>query len=275
MVDQGGPDVTAAGPRPETLLLAFCGAHLAGREAAIAVSSVIELLGRLGVTEHASRATLKRMTQRQLLRSIHRGRRAYATLTPHAETVLREGSARLAAGVVNRHWDGRWTLLAFSVPEERREDRHMLRTQLAWAGFGPLQNALWISPAPGDVEGTLARLGLLGYVKIFRAEAVAPGDPRLLAATAWDLARLARGYREFLGRWERPADGAPDDLARQVRLEAEWLLLVREDPRLPSALLPQDWPGLRAEQVFSSERERLDGPARRLADTGLDWLATP
>jgi phenylacetic acid degradation operon negative regulatory protein len=161
------------------------------------------------------------------------------------------------------------------VPEECREDRHALRSQLAWAGFGPLQNALWIFPAPGDVEGALARLGLLEYVKIFRAEAVAPGDPRLLAATAWDLTRLAGGYLEFLGRWERSADGALDDLAGQVRLEAEWLLLAREDPRLPPALLPKDWPGLRAEQVFRSERERLDGPARRLAGTSLDWLPEP
>jgi DNA-binding transcriptional regulator PaaX len=271
---QPTPAAVPAAPRPESLLLAFCGAHLAGRRAAIAASSVIGLLGRLGVSEHASRATLKRMTQRGLLRSIRAGRQAYLALTPHAETVLREGRIRLAAGTVNRDWDGQWTLLAFSVPEDRREDRHTLRTQLAWAGFGPLQNALWIAPSPGDVASALATRGLLEYVRIFRAEAITPGDPRLLAADAWDLPGLARGYREFLDRWGGPAARAPDELSRQVLLEAEWLLLIRADPRLPLALLHADWPGIEAEQVFRSLRRDLDGAARRRADA-LDWLPLP
>ncbi len=125
------------------------------------------------------------------------------------------------------------------------------------------------------MAGTLAGLGLLDYVKIFRAESLTPGDPRLLAAAAWDLPGLARGHREFLGRWDPPAAAAPDDLCRQVLLEAEWLLLIREDPRLPLALLPDGWPGVRAEQVFRSLRGQLAGPARRLAGTALDWMPLP
>ncbi len=134
---------------------------------------------------------------------------------------------------------------------------------------------MWIAPSPGDVASALSPLGLLEYVKIFRAEAVTPDDPRLLAAAAWDLDQLAPGYLEFLGRWDGPGGEAPDDLSRQVLLEAEWLLLIREDPRLPPTLLPEGWPGLRAEQVFRSLRRRLDGPARRLADGTLDWMPLP
>ena len=266
------PAATAAPPKPESLLLAFSGAHLVGRHEAVAVGSMIELLGRLGVTEHASRATLKRMTRRQLLRGIHRGREAYVTLTPRAEAVLREGADRLAMDVVNRDWDGRWTLLAFSVPEDRREDRHALRAQLTWAGFGMLQNALWIAPSDRDVADRLAGLGLLEYVRIFRADSVAPGDPRRLAADAWDLTGLAVGYQAFCRRWQHPAGTAPDDLSRQVLLDAEWLLLIREDPCLPLTLLPGGWPGVRAEELFRSLRQALDQPARRLADTSLHWL---
>ena len=43
-------------------------------------------------------------------------------------------------------WDGRWLLLVLRVPEQRRELRHQLTTQLAWAGFGSLGNGLWITP---------------------------------------------------------------------------------------------------------------------------------
>lgn len=260
-------------PRPESLLLAFFGAHLLGREAAVAVGSVIDVLGRLGVGEHAIRATLKRMTQRGLLCNLRRGRHAYLCLTPHAEAILRQGAARMDAGIVNPDWDGHWTLLAFSVPESRREDRHALRTQLSWAGFGLLRNALWIAPSSADVAGTLAALRLLDYVKIFRAQALTPGDPRLLAAEAWDLSELANGYHGFLKRWERGPRTGLDDLSRQILLEAEWLVLIREDPRLPLDLLPEGWPGIRAEEVFATLRHALAVPARRQAETTLEWMS--
>jgi len=203
---------------------------------------------------------------------VRQGRRAYISLTPHTETVLREGGARLSSDVVNRAWDGHWTVLAFSVPESRRADRHALRTRLGWAGFGMLQNGLWIAPSPGDVTNALAEVNLLDYVEVFRAEAVPPTDPRLLVREAWDLDRLAAGYRGFLGRWQQTSRHALDDLTRQVLLEAEWLLLIREDPRLPLVLLPDDWPGIRAEELFRSLRQELAEPARSYAQATLDWL---
>jgi phenylacetic acid degradation operon negative regulatory protein len=260
-------------PRPESLLLAFCGAHLLGRPAAVAVGSVIELTGRLGVGEHAARATLNRMTRRGLLTSTRHGRRAYLSLKPYAESVLRDGGAQLEAEVVNRNWDGRWMLLAFSVPESRRADRHTLRSQLTWAGFGPLQNGLWISPSPGDIAGTLAELKLLDYVRIFRAETVAPSDPQHIVAEAWDLGAIADGYRTFLKRWEPGNLGALDDLSREILLLTEWLLLIRDDPRLPLELLPDNWPGTRAEELFWSLRRELAEPASKLAESTLDWLS--
>jgi DNA-binding transcriptional regulator PaaX len=256
--------------RPESLLLAFFGAHVRGTGDAVAVGSVIELLDRLGVGEPATRTTLARMADRGLLTTIRQGRRAYVGLTPHSEDVLGEGATRLDADVVNRSWDGQWTLLAFSVPESRRADRHALRSQLAWAGFGLLQNGLWIAPAAGNVREKLDELGLLAYVRLFRAQPEEPSDPRVLVRQAWDLDLLAKAYRSFVERWEQPVD--LDVLALQVRLEAEWLLLIREDPRLPIALLPGDWPGVEAEQLFWSLRRKLRGPARRQARGTLDFL---
>ena len=42
------------------------------------------------------------------------------------------------------------------VPEPRRELRHQLTTQLAWAGFGSLGDGLWITPHV-DRETLVAR----------------------------------------------------------------------------------------------------------------------
>ncbi|WP_129669020.1 PaaX family transcriptional regulator C-terminal domain-containing protein [Phytoactinopolyspora endophytica] len=269
-----GRDAYGRPPRPESLLLAFCGAHLLDRDVAVSAGSVIDLLTRLGIGEHATRAALNRMTRRGLFRNVRHGRRVYLTLTAQSEAVLRDGGARLESEMVHREWDGRWTLLAFSVPESRRGDRHALRTQLGWAGYGLLQNGLWVSPSPHDIAPTLAELGLLDYVKIFRAEAMTT-DPHRIVAEAWDLTGLAAGYEAFLERWKGDSPGALDELSRQVLLETEWLLLVREDPRLPLELLPDSWPGVQAEERFFSLRRQLAEPAHKLAVASLAWLDGP
>jgi DNA-binding transcriptional regulator PaaX len=274
---QSGPTTARLAdiPRPESLLLAFFGAHLLDRESAVAVGSVIDVLGVLGVGEHAARATLKRMAQRGLLRATRQGRQAYVSLTPRAVIVLREGANRLGARVTDRNWDGHWALLAFSVPESRRDDRHALRTRLRWAGFGLLRDGLWIAPSADGVTDKLADLDLLDYVKIFRAESLTPADPRLLVGEAWDLSGLARAYRSFLDRWEQGARDTLDALTGRMLLEAEWLLLIRDDPSLPLSLLPDEWPGIAAEEAFRSLRQKVLEPSQRLAEATLSWLSLP
>lgn len=239
----------------------------------VASSSLVELLARVGVGEHAARSTLARMTRRGLLQRHRVGRRVYFALTDHATVVLEEGESRIwQQEPVNRHWDGRWTLLAFSIPETRRTDRHLLRSRLTWAGFGPLQSGLWISPHPVELAPLVGDLGVGDHLKAFRVETLEPDDVDGMIADAWNLDALAARYRGFLTRWDHrsPLPDAPDDLARKLLLEAEWVLLVRADPRLPAEHLPADWPAVRAEQVALRLRQAYDASARRIAHQLLD-----
>lgn len=264
----------AATVRPEAALLALFGEHVLGQERVIALGGAIDVLRCLDITEHASRAALKRMTRRGLLHSTREGRRAYLGLTPYAATVLRDGEARLQAPVVTTDWDGRWTLLAFSIPETRRADRHVLRTRLTWAGFGLLKNGLWISPTTSDISETLEELNLLDCVEIFRSEALPPTQPEKIAREAFNIDQLADTYRTFLDRWDGAATTGLDPLPRNILLIAEWLLLIRQDPRLPSALLPPQWPGSLAEQRFRALRQQLTEPARATAESVLHPVPT-
>ncbi|MEO3755420.1 PaaX family transcriptional regulator C-terminal domain-containing protein [Streptomyces sp. B6B3] len=270
------PGDNGQGVRTETLLLALLGDQLLDRGVAVSTSSIIAVLHRLGVGEHATRATVSRMTRRDLLRSVRQGRQVFLGLTPRAVAVLRDGRRRLEAEIVDRDWDGRWTMLAFSVPETRRADRHALRTRLGWAGFARLRSGVWVSPRAADVSRILAELDLLDHAEVFRAEATLWTDPARIAQEAWDLPAIAAGYRRFLDRWSGGASGdasaeldALDDLSRRTRLTAEWLLLIRRDPRLPRALLPAEWPGIRAQELFRSLQSQLVGPAEELAAAGL------
>ncbi len=266
--DEGVPGV-----RPEALLLTLFGDHVLDRGIAVSTGGVIAALDRLGVGEHATRATLSRMSRRELLRTVRRGRRAFLGLTAHGTAVLRDGQRKLDGDVVDRHWDGRWTLLTFSVPETRRADRYALRTRLGWFGFGPLRSGLWVSASAADIAPALAELDLLDHAEVFRAEPFMWTDPVRIAREAWDLPRIAAGYEQFLRRWSGSAPGElGDELSRRIRLGAEWLLLIRRDPVLPPALLPPDWPGTRAAALFRTLRHDWTRPAEELAGGLLESL---
>ena len=259
--------------RPQTLLLALFGDQVLGRGVAVSAGSIIAVLNRLEVGEHATRATVARMARRGLLRPIRRGRQVFFGLAPRGVTVLRDGLRKLEAEIVDQHWDGRWTLLAFSVPETRRADRHALRTRLGWAGFAPLRSGLWVSPGTTDISQVLSELDLLDHASVFRGEAAMWSDPARIAREAWDLRALATSYRGFLDRWSGGAFGELDALSRRTRMTAEWLLLIRQDPRLPPALLPPEWPGVRAQEMFRTLQAELIAPSDELAAARLATIA--
>jgi phenylacetic acid degradation operon negative regulatory protein len=65
-------------------MLTFLGIHVLGRAVAVSSGSVIDVLGRVGVTEEAARSTLTRMVGRGLLDRHRQGRKMYFALTPRA-----------------------------------------------------------------------------------------------------------------------------------------------------------------------------------------------
>jgi phenylacetic acid degradation operon negative regulatory protein len=261
--------------RPQALAFALLAEHVLGRGIAVFSGSFIDVFQRLGIGEHAARATLARMTSRGLLVRHRRGRRVYFGLTPRCEEILEDGRIRIwDTGAVNHDTDTPWTLLSFSMPEAWQRQRHDLRSRLAWAGFGPLQSGLWIAPGRVDVASVVAELGLDAHVRTFHAVPAPPTDLAQVVSEVFDLEALAAGYHEFLAIWDRPAAAANagDALALTLRLSAEWLEVIRRDPRLPLQLLPDPWPAVRAQIVFLALHAAHDDQARGIAADVLDTI---
>jgi phenylacetic acid degradation operon negative regulatory protein len=132
------------------------------------------------------------MVKRELLARHRRGRKVYLALTPRAVAVLEDGHRRIwETGAVNRDWNGSWTLVGFSLPDSRRNERHDLRSQLVWAGFGPLQHGLWIAAGTVDVVRIVEDLGLADAVTVLTAQAMKPTESADLVGKAFDVAAIA------------------------------------------------------------------------------------
>jgi phenylacetic acid degradation operon negative regulatory protein len=258
-------------------MLNLLGRYLLGRPTVVSAGSVIEVFARAGVGEHAARSTLARMVNRGMLTRQRHGRAMYFGLTAQAERILRDGEDRIwRSGAVNQDWDGYWTLLGFSLPESWQRQRHELRSQLTWAGFGPLFNGLWAAPGRVEVTRLVASLGLESRVKAFYAQALPGTDIARMVQENWDLDAVASRYHGFLTRWQGPDTPARrgDPLAAQLLLASDWLQVIRADPRLPAEHLPADWPAAKAESLFVELDRAVEEPAGVIARQILDLRPT-
>jgi phenylacetic acid degradation operon negative regulatory protein len=255
---------------PQAHVFTLLERHVRGHLAVVSSATVIETLGRLGISEQVTRLTLARMVERGYFERHRRGRRTEFALTERCETVLETNEARVRedqAGRALRDVDGgnRWTLLSFSIPETRRRDRRALRVKLAWSGFGALRDGVWIAAGERDVGDIVEDLGLAGCIDLFVGEVRVP-DPVAMVRRVWRLDELRSGYDWFLDRWDRAAlpTEARDELAAEIMLITEWRQLVRAYPDVPRVYLPGDWPLARCEAVVRQRRDGLGPRARAL-----------
>lgn len=74
---------------------------------------------------------------------------------------------------------------------------------------------------------------------------------RALAAQSWDLDAARPLHVDFLARFaDARADTDEDAFVLRTRLVHAWRLTFDTDPRLPGVLLPTDWPGREAAEMF-------------------------
>ncbi len=265
----GWPDGPAtAAQRPPRLLLTLLGDYWWRRSESLPSAALVALLAEFGVSDSAARAALSRLTRRKLLITAKSGRRTVVRLSARAARVLDDGGEQIFSfGRVSQPWDGMWSLVAFSIPEQHRAARDSLRKQLRWLGFAPLYDGLWVSPRDhaGEVLGQLAGLGI-STATAFRARTVPGVSPAGLPQQAWDLDQLRAHYDQFIGQAsalrEHTVAGqlSPDTaLVTRTRLMDEWRAFPELDPDLPDELLPDGWPRAAARELFTTTYDLL-GP---------------
>jgi len=180
----------AAAQRPPRLLLTLLGDYWWQRTEPLPSAAIVALLAEFGVSDSAARAALSRLTRNGLLVTSKTGRRTFSRLSSRAAGILDDGARRIFSfGAASQPWDGMWSLVAFSIPEDNRAARDALRKQLRWRGFAPLYDGLWVSPRDHAAE-------VIGYLKdldittgtAFRATSV-PAECEI-PAQAWDLEGL-------------------------------------------------------------------------------------
>ena len=254
----GGLPRSQVGTSPQHLLMTLLADYWLDRTEQLPSAALVDLLAEFGASEPSARAALNRLTKRRLLVSSKRGRNTYYGLHPRAHRLSWEAFGRIVdfGAHDGRGWDGRWTVVAFSVPEAQRQLRHTVRARLRWQGFAPLYDGLWCSPwdEQDAALAILAEIGV-GSATVMRAEI----DPRSTAQalSAWDLEALKQNYVEFeqefspmLEDARRGALTASEALVIRTGVMDSWRTFPGVEPDLPVELLPEDWPRSRMRSLF-------------------------
>jgi phenylacetic acid degradation operon negative regulatory protein len=260
--ERGAPAV-----RLRSLILTVLGAYIRRLDGWISIAALIRLMDQLGVDEQSVRSGVSRLKRRGIVVPERRDGVAGYTMSAEGLRLFEAGDARIYGRPRAARLEDGWVVAVFSVPDTRGTDRHVLRSQLAWLGFGNLAPAVWIAPAHVATETaeTLLWLGLDRYVHLFTAHYEAFGTVPELVRQSWDLDALQTRYAQFHAavapvprRARRTGRGAFVD---HVTVLGAWRPLPFLDPGLPVEALPPDWPGTGAWEVFHQLVEILEPAA--------------
>ena len=271
VADEISPALGAA--RPRAFIVSLYGLYAREVGGWFSVSAVIRLMAELGIDEPAVRSSISRLKRRDILEAERIDGSAGYTLSPAARTILDSGDRRIFSRRRATVEEG-WSLAVFSVPESERPKRHLLRTRLAWLGYGTVSAGVWIAPGHLEEETRemLDRSELGPYVDLFQASYRGFADIETEIATWWDLATLNELYAAFdaahaplLASWRsrRRKDNEAEAFSDYVRTVTSWRRLPFLDPGLPYELLPRDWAGVAAADTFFALKRRLEAPAHR------------
>ncbi len=194
--------------------------------------------------------------KRALHRLKNKGLIQYTRETITHPQITKQGLKRLKSTIPfydkKRTWDGKIYLVTYDIPEEQKKDREMLRYYLKKIGCGKLQNSVWVTPYNPRIvlENFVGQNDLKGAVIISAVgdkENVGEETLAELVARVYDLDELHWQYLQFNKKYYRYKKFEPK-MKQQVVFD--FLSILKDDPQLPFSLLPSDWAGKEAYQIF-------------------------
>jgi phenylacetic acid degradation operon negative regulatory protein len=202
---------------------------------------------QIGINHEAStlRKEFSLLKKEGLITFKLRYRKPYPILTTKGKLEIK---TRLASKKFD-HWDGKWRVVLFDLPQDDRKYRLLLVEELLALGFAPLHRAAYISPYPVTkiVERMTNHWGIRQNLSFLT---VAELENEKNLAKCWNLDEINNKYKDYIKMTQR--------FQRHARLwpiQAKWLEqsfadIYSTDPHLPKELLPKDWAGLDAYNTF-------------------------
>ncbi|MDP1418971.1 phenylacetic acid degradation operon negative regulatory protein PaaX [Peribacillus simplex] len=267
------------GTNTQSMIFTIYGDYIRNYGSKIWIGSLIRLLKEFGHNEQGVRVAVSRMVKQGWIQSEKQGNKSYYFLTDRGVQRMDEAANRIYKMKPNE-WDGKWRILMYTIPEDKRQLRDDLRKELLWSGFGSFSSGCWISP--NDLEKQINRLiekyDINEYVDFFISEYKGPKENQSLVNKSWHLEEIENKYEEFIEKYSkqfivhqsiisRGEMSDADCFVERTNLVHEYRKFLFIDPGLPKELLPSKWNGNHAALLFSQYYQVLAEPASRFFES--------
>lgn len=267
------------GTNTQSMIFTIYGDYIRNYGSKIWIGSLIRLLKEFGHNEQGVRVAVSRMVKQGWIQSEKQGNKSYYFLTDRGVQRMDEAANRIYKMKPNE-WDGKWRILMYTIPEDKRQLRDDLRKELLWSGFGSFSSGCWISP--NDLEKQINRLiekyDIDEYVDFFISEYKGPKENQSLVEKSWQLEEIENKYEEFIEKYSkqfivhqsiisRGEMSDADCFVERTNLVHEYRKFLFIDPGLPKELLPTKWNGNHAALLFSQYYQVLAEPASRFFES--------
>lgn len=210
------------------------------------LQTITACMGAVGFSPQATRTALHRMAAEGWVEPSRSGRFAAYRLTPRGIERVNAAAARIYR-LREEPWDGRWKMAHLASPVRAADTGKALR----WWGYGDLDPTLWVTPHELDIRQL--DLGEELDALVFQSVTEDSALDQVIVGRAWDLEAVARAHEDFLDRWAIPVKVSEprEAFALRIQLVHHWRSFLFLDPGLPQALLPTDWRGEAAAELFA------------------------
>jgi len=240
--------------RANSLLITLYGDALAARHQAVWLGSLIALLALFGLSSRLVRTSAFRLTADDWLVATKLGRRSYYGLSGVGLLRVQHADRRIYE-FTSPPWDGRWTLVILDAAL-RASARQDLRRELLWEGFGQVSPNLFAHPhaptaALADILQAAKAQDRVAVLSASSVDAFSPKPLQNILHSTFKLTEVALAWTQFITRFT-PLLPSLSDLSEAEAFVTRTLLIheyrrvLLRDPHLPEALLPVNWPGIRA-----------------------------
>ena len=170
-------------------------------------------------------------------------------------SITREGLTRIHELIPTykekRSWDGYLYLISYDIPVKSNTKRNLLRQYLRHIGCGKLQDSLWMTPynPTGIVDIFVDEEHVPGTIlvsKLGKDGTIGNESRKTLIAKVYGYRELQIHYEEFIEKYSDPKS------VSKTQLAIDYYTILKNDPQLPFALEPDNFPSRTANRIFRS-----------------------
>jgi phenylacetic acid degradation operon negative regulatory protein len=246
--------------RTGSIVITVFGDAIVPRGGSVWLGTLLAFFDMLDIDGGVVRTAMSRLAADGWLERNRVGRNSFYSLADKGRQTF-DAATRHIYDPPPSDWTGRFELLLIGAGEDRDVSREALKN----AGFGSPLPGVWVAPSGVPVPEQAAAA--------LRLEVSAEDDSgRRLLRESWPLQRTADAYSKFMRTFEplrgwiaRNSITDADAFIARILLIHHYRRVVLRDPLLPTALLPQNWPG-------GGARELCGNIYRGLLPVSEQWL---